>query len=137
MGNLAAPNTVPITPSNVQRWLAKVTAATTDKTGGTPTNLVLLGTATVGGPGGTMSDIHIKGTATNVAASLLIFIMRSAVYYLVGEIAMPATTSDAVGDISYDSNKTVLNDNLQAGDAVYVGCTQAQTVVFSANYSDF
>ena len=115
-------NTNPIFALTPDVPIVTVTAATTDRTGATTTNLVNLLTATSSGT--KVTQIGAKVAGNNVATLVLIFITDTAGANpkLFDEIALPAVT--ASNQATSQRQVNVYSDlQLKAGQIVKVGAT--------------
>jgi hypothetical protein len=115
-------NTNPIFALTPDVPIVTVTAATTDRTGATTTNLVNLLTATSSGT--KVTQIGAKVAGNNVATLVLIFITDSsgANPKLFDEIALPAVT--ASNQATSQRQVNVYSDlQLKAGQIIKVGAT--------------
>lgn len=120
-----AANTSPIFALVPETKIVTVTAATTDRTGATTTNLVELLTATTNGT--KITQIGAKVAGTNTACLVLIFITDSAGANpkLYDEIEMDAYTPSTT--LPSFRNVTAYSDlQLKNGQKVLVGTTVAQ-----------
>ena len=119
-------NTSPIFALTPETAIVTVTAATTDRTGATTTNLSDLLTAATDGT--KITQIGAKAAGTNTACLVLIFITDTAGANpkLYDEIAInPITASTTV---TSERQVTAYSDlQLKAGQKVQVGITVAQT----------
>jgi len=115
-------NTNPIFALTPDVPIVTVTAATTDRTGATTTNLVNLLTATSSGT--KITQIGAKVAGNNVATLVLIFITDTAGANpkLFDEIALPAVTA---GNTTTSQRQVNVYSDLQlkAGQVVKVGAT--------------
>jgi hypothetical protein len=115
-------NTNPIFALTPDVPIVTVTAATTDRTGATTTNLVNLLTATSSGT--KITQIGAKVAGNNVATLVLIFITDTAGANpkLFDEIALPAVT--ASNQATSQRQVNVYSDlQLKAGQIIKVGAT--------------
>jgi hypothetical protein len=121
-----AANTQPIFALVPETKIVTVTAATTDRTGATTTNLVELLTA--GTDGTKITQIGAKVAGTNAATLVLIFITDTAGTNpkLFDEIVINAVTPST---IARSFRNSVAYDDLQlkSGQKVFVGTTVAIT----------
>lgn len=121
-----AANTSPIFALSPEASFVTVTAATTDRTGATTTNLSELLTA--GTDGTKITQIGAKAAGTNTATAVLIFITDTAGANpkLYDEIAMDAVTADTT--TTSQRQVTAYSDlQLKSGQKVLAGITVAQT----------
>ena len=121
-----AANTSPIFALSPEAAFVTVTAATTDRTGATTTNLAELLTAATDGT--KITQIGAKAAGTNTACLVLIFITDTAGANpkLYDEIAMEAVTASTT--VTSQRQVTAYSDlQLKAGQKVLVGITVAQT----------
>jgi len=120
-----AANTSPIFALVPETKIVTVTAATTDRTGATTTNLVELLTATTDGT--KITQIGAKVAGTNTACLVLIFITDTTgsnpkLYDEIGLLAITASTT-----ITSQRQVTAYSDlQLKSGQKVLVGITVAQ-----------
>jgi hypothetical protein len=115
-------NTSPIFALTPEASLVTVTAATTDRTGATTTNLVNLLTASTSGT--KITQIGAKVAGNNVATLVLIFITDTSGLNpkLFDEIPLPAVTASNTTTSQRQVN--VYSDlQLKAGQIVKVGAT--------------
>jgi hypothetical protein len=121
-----AANTQPIFALVPETKIVTVTAATTDRTGATTTNLVELLTA--GTDGTKITQIGAKVAGTNAATLVLIFITDTAGANpkLFDEIVLNAITASTT--VTSQRNVTAYSDlQLKSGQKVLVGTTVAIT----------
>lgn len=121
-----AANTSPIFALSPEAAFVTVTAATTDRTGATTTNLAELLTAATDGT--KITQIGAKAAGTNTATAVLIFITDTAGANpkLYDEIAMEAVTASTT--VTSQRQVTAYSDlQLKAGQKVLAGITVAQT----------
>jgi hypothetical protein len=121
-----AANTQPIFALVPETKIVTVTAATTDRTGATTTNLVELLTA--GTDGTKITQIGAKVAGTNAATLVLIFITDTAGANpkLFDEITLAAITPSTT--VTSQRNVTAYSDfQLKSGQKVLVGTTVAIT----------
>lgn len=121
-----AANTQPIFALVPETKIVTVTAATTDRTGATTTNLVELLTA--GADGTKITQIGAKAAGTNAATLVLIFITDTAGANpkLFDEIVLNAITASTT--VTSQRNVTAYSDlQLKSGQKVLVGTTVAIT----------
>lgn len=121
-----AANTQPIFALVPETKIVTVTAATTDRTGATTTNLVELLTA--GTDGTKITQIGAKVAGTNAATLVLIFITDTAGANpkLFDEITLSAITPSTT--LASNRNVTAYSDlQLKSGQKVLVGTTVAIT----------
>ena len=121
-----AANTSPIFALVPETKIVTVTAATTDRTGATTTNLQELLTATTDGT--KITQIGAKVAGTNVATLVLIYITNTSGTSpkLFDEIALTAVTAST--SQSSQRSVTAYSDlQLKAGQKVLVGITVAVT----------
>lgn len=116
---------------------ARITAATTDKTGGTPANLVEL---VAGSTDATkVTWIKFKHVGTSTAGMYLIFISDSAGanLRLYAELAIAAVTSS--NTVATNENTLFTEDlQLESGQKIFVGATTANTNIdVTASVGDF
>jgi len=119
-------NTSPIFALTPETAIVTVTAATTDRTGATTTNLSDLLTAATDGT--KITQIGAKAAGDNTACLVLIFITDTAGANpkLYDEIAMEAVTAGTT--TTSQRQVTAYSDlQLKAGQKVQVGITVAQT----------
>ena len=119
-------NTSPIFALVPETKIVTVTAATTDRTGATTTNLVELLTA--GTDGTKITQIGAKVAGTNTACLVLIFITDTAGANpkLYDEIGLEAITASTT--VTSQRQVTAYSDlQLKSGQKVLVGITVAQT----------
>jgi hypothetical protein len=118
-------NTSPIFALVPETKIVTVTAATTDRTGATTTNLVELLTA--GTDGTKITQIGAKVAGTNTACLVLIFITDTAGANpkLFDEIGLLAVTA-SVGVTSQRAVTAYSDLQLKSGQKVIVGITTAQ-----------
>lgn len=119
-------NTSPIFALVPETKIVTVTAATTDRTGATTTNLVELLTA--GTDGTKITQIGAKVAGTNTACLVLIFITDTAGANpkLYDEIVLEAITASTT--VTSQRAVTAYSDlQLKGGQKVLVGITVAQT----------
>jgi hypothetical protein len=119
-------NTNPIFALTPEIAIVTVTAATTDRTGATTTNLATLLTATTNGT--KITQIGAKAAGSNVATGVLIFISDTsgANFKLYDEIAMSPITAD--NTTTSQRAVTAYSDlQLKVGQVVKVGITVAVT----------
>jgi len=117
-------NTNPIFALTPEIAIVTVTAATTDRTGATTTNLATLLTATTNGT--KITQIGAKVAGTNSACLVLIFISDTsgANFKLYDEIALAAITPTTL--ITSQRAVTAYSDlQLKSGQVVKVGITVA------------
>lgn len=121
-----AANTQPIFALVPETKIVTVTAATTDRTGATTTNLVELLTA--GTDGTKITQIGAKVAGTNAATLVLIFITDTAGANpkLFDEIALASVTASTT--VTSQRQVTAYSDlQLKSGQKVLVGITVAVT----------
>lgn len=121
-----AANTSPIFALTPEAKFVTVTAATTDRTGATTTNLAELLTAATDGT--KITQIGAKAAGTNTACLVLIFITDTAGANpkLYDEIALDPITATTL--ITSERQVTAYSDlQLKSGQKVLVGITVAQT----------
>ncbi len=121
-----AANTSPIFALVPETKIVTITAATTDRTGATTTNLVELLTATTDGT--KITQIGAKVAGSNGATSVLIFITNTSGTSpkLFDEIALPAITASTT--TTSQRQVTAYSDlQLKSGQKVLVGITVAVT----------
>jgi hypothetical protein len=121
-------NTSPIFALTPEASLVTVTAATTDRTGATTTNLVNLLTASTSGT--KITQIGAKVAGNNVATLVLIFITDTSGLNpkLFDEIPLPAVTASNTATSQRQVN--VYSDlQLKAGQIVKVGATVISVVI--------
>jgi len=119
-------NTSPIFALTPETAIVTVTAATTDRTGATTTNLSDLLTAATDGT--KITQIGAKAAGDNTACLVLIFITDTAGANpkLYDEIAMEAVTASTT--VTSQRQVTAYSDlQLKAGQKIQVGITVAQT----------
>jgi len=119
-------NTSPIFALTPETAIVTVTAATTDRTGATTTNLSDLLTAATDGT--KITQIGAKVAGDNTACLVLIFITDTAGANpkLYDEIAMEAITASTT--VTSQRQVTAYSDlQLKAGQKIQVGITVAQT----------
>jgi len=119
-------NTSPIFALTPETAIVTVTAATTDRTGATTTNLSDLLTAATDGT--KITQIGAKVAGTNTACLVLIFITDTAGANpkLYDEIALDPITATTL--VTSERQVTAYSDlQLKAGQKVQVGITVAQT----------
>jgi len=119
-------NTSPIFALTPETAIVTVTAATTDRTGATTTNLSELLTASTDGT--KITQIGAKVGGDNTACLVLIFITDTAGANpkLYDEIAMEAVTASTT--VTSQRQVTAYSDlQLKSGQKVLVGITVAQT----------
>ena len=119
-------NTSPIFALTPETAIVTVTAATTDRTGATTTNLSDLLTAATDGT--KITQIGAKVAGDNTACLVLIFITDTAEANpkLYDEIAMEAITASTT--VTSQRQVTAYSDlQLKAGQKIQVGITVAQT----------
>ena len=119
-------NTSPIFALTPETAIVTVTAATTDRTGATTTNLSDLLTAATDGT--KITQIGAKVAGDNTACLVLIFITDTAGANpkLYDEIAMEAVTASTT--VTSQRQVTAYSDlQLKAGQKIQVGITVAQT----------
>jgi len=119
-------NTSPIFALTPETAIVTVTAATTDRTGATTTNLSDLLTAATDGT--KITQIGAKAAGDNTACLVLIFITDTAGANpkLYDEIAMEAVTASTT--VTSQRQVTAYSDlQLKSGQKVLVGITVAQT----------
>lgn len=121
-----AANTSPIFALTPEAKFVTVTAATTDRTGATTTNLAELLTAASDGT--KITQIGAKVAGTNAATNVLIFITNTSGTSpkLFDEIALPAITASTT--VTSQRQVTAYSDlQLKSGQKVLVGITVAIT----------
>jgi len=121
-----AANTSPIFALTPETAFVTVTAATTDRTGATTTNLAELLTAATDGT--KITQIGAKAAGTNTATAVLIFITDTAGANpkLYDEIGLEPITASTT--VTSQRQVTAYSDlQLKAGQKVQVGITVAQT----------
>lgn len=121
-----AANTSPIFALIPEAKFVTVTAATTDRTGATTTNLAELLTAATDGT--KITQIGAKVAGTNVATNVLIFITNTSGTSpkLFDEIVLPAVTASTTA--TSQRQVTAYSDlQLKSGQKVLVGITVAVT----------
>jgi len=119
-------NTSPIFALVPETKIVTVTAATTDRTGATTTNLVELLTAATDGT--KITQIGAKVAGTNTACLVLIFITDTAGANpkLYDELALDAITATTL--VTSERQVSAYSDlQLKSGQKVLVGITAAQT----------
>jgi hypothetical protein len=119
-------NTSPIFALVPETKIVTVTAATTDRTGATTTNLAELLTAATDGT--KITQIGAKVAGTNTACLVLIFITDTAGANpkLYDELALAPVTANTL--ITSERQVTAYSDlQLKSGQKVLVGITVAQT----------
>jgi len=130
-------NTSPIFALTPMLAYQAITATTTDKTGGTTTNLKTLLTAGTNGSKVTQIGFKVEGTST--AGLLLIFVTDTSGTNpkLFDEIAIAAVTSSTT--TATNRVFTAYNDlQLAAGQRILVGATTVSaSVIGFAQYGDF
>ena len=105
--------------------IAVVTAATTDRTGATTTNLVKL--CDTGEVGSKLTAIHFKGQGDSAASTGLIFIRKAeGDYLLFDEVTLEARS--ATNSVESQQNRALYEDlPLQSGIEIFVGVTALST----------
>lgn len=130
-------NTSPIFALTPNLAFQSITGTTTDKTGGTTTNLKTLLTAGTNGCKVTQIGYKVEGTST--AGLLLIFVTDTSGTNpkLFDEISIAAVTSSTT--VATNRTFTAYNDlQLAAGQKILVGATTlSANVIAFAQYGDF
>lgn len=119
----------PLVPE-VKRALIAQSATTTDKTGGTPVNLVEL--VTGASEGTKVTWIKFKHTGNSTSGIYLVFITDTAGANprLFAELAITARTSSNLATGVTDENTILLSDlQLKVGQKILVGATSATSAI--------
>lgn len=130
-------NTSPIFALTPQLDLARITAATTDKTGATTTNLQTLVIAAADGT--KVTQIGFKFVGTSTAGTFLIFISDTdgTTLRLFDEILMSAVTSSTTA-ITHRQVISYSDLQLKSGQRILVGATTVNTNIDAfAQIGDF
>ena len=135
-------NTLAITPRFAKAPAAVVSAATTDQTGATAANIVLLYAATVAGAppadgqGAILTDVTITIPATNVASVVMLFKRVAGTYYPLRTWAIPAVTAGTTVP-GYTLAKQVINETVAPGDGFGIATTIAQGTYVTGNIGEY